>query len=255
MKKIILILLMILSLSLFSACNVEDLVNQYLPKEAGEDGEGTQDDGGSSEDEVDPTKDHSASEAENKFDQLRLKNGFYIEFNYKSNSTESEAQEETLVYAANHDVYYYKTTSDECIIDLSDDTKFTVYNKYEEGWECETTEYFEGFGKEEASQLAGAYGVFFSSLFSMYEYMQSTGYTKTTATVAGRSCDKYTTKEGSVAAQVSYTFYIDKEMGICLKWEVSGSSLEGSGMATFECTQFATSYNIVLPEVEEPADE
>lgn len=245
MKKLILVLLLLLSFVFLGACGMGQDV----------DDDNVDDNGNSGSDEVDPKKDHNTSDADNKFEQLRLANGFYIEFKYNASSSDSEDQEETLVYAANHDLYYYKTTSDECIIDLSDDTKFTVYNKYEEGWECETTEYFEGFGKEEASQLAGAYGQFFSSLFSMYEYMQSTGYTKSSATVAGRSCDKYTTKEGSAVAQVSYSFCIDKELGICLKWEVSGSSLEGSGMATFECTQFKTSYNIELPEVEEPADE
>ena len=69
-----------------------------------------------------------------------------------------------------------------------------------------------------------------------------------TATVAGRSCDKYSFSGAGVGAAMRYFYYIDKETGVCLKWDYDASVGGENFSVTFECTEFKTS-GISLPRV------
>lgn len=78
------------------------------------------------------------------------------------------------------------------------------------------------------------------------EYMSSYNVYKSglkkdgTATVAGKSCEKYTYNYSYPGhGTYKFSYWIDKASGVCLKyaWDVVVSG-EGSGGYTFECTEF-----------------
>lgn len=69
--------------------------------------------------------------------------------------------------------------------------------------------------------------------------MESTGEQE----VNGRICLVYGVKLGSVDTSITYTFFVDKETGICMGWDetnkVSGHEIDGNG-EIFSCTEFIT---------------
>ena len=69
-----------------------------------------------------------------------------------------------------------------------------------------------------------------------------------TEKVAGRTCNKYTYKVSAIVVSLTYSFSIDKETGVCMKYNFKGSALgSGSGSIAFECTEFLTGSGVTLP--------
>ena len=91
----------------------------------------------------------------------------------------------------------------------------------------------------------------FMTMYQAYEGMDAV---KTSDTVAGRSCDKYTISYASLGVAVTYSFSIDKATGACLKWDISGASVDASGSVSFVCKEFKTNYKITLPKATENND-
>lgn len=82
-----------------------------------------------------------------------------------------------------------------------------------------------------------------------------------TATIAGRNCQIYTfgidTLGGMVGSLIGgfsykYTFYIDKETGLTLKYEIEGQYQNEEAKVTFEVTKFDTGSKVVCPTLPEP---
>ena len=78
--------------------------------------------------------------------------------------------------------------------------------------------------------------------------------------VAGRDCEVYTFSvsakgqivQSLVGVDATWSYYIDKETGICLKFEVSGDDGESHNQATFEVTEFKT--NAMISGLKHPTD-
>lgn len=91
----------------------------------------------------------------------------------------------------------------------------------------------------------------FSMFLQAYDFSDSLKKAKS-AKIAGRDCDVYTFNlsskgqiiGGLVGVDAKWSYYIDKETGICLKFEVSGNDGETTNEATFEVTEFKTSATI-----------
>ena len=239
MKKIFLVLLFGFIFLFLGACNLQNIANNI-----GGDGDG---DGGS-DDGTTLSEEHKSAEVENKVKELKDDKGFYIKYKVSSTSSDSDDTEEILEYGANKDLYYYNVGYSEIVVDLSDKTKMVSYDKEEDGWYKTELVYAElGMTEADAKEMMESYFLAISGYMTMYQAYEGMKMTKTSGTVAGRSCDKYSQKDATIGAAVSYSFYIDKATGICLKWEVSGVSTEGSGSASFECLEFKTSYNVTVP--------
>ena len=82
--------------------------------------------------------------------------------------------------------------------------------------------------------------------------------TKTSATVAGRACDKFNFSAAALGAgerlnmvHAEYACYVDKETSICLKWEYS-ATVDGKTQSwSLTCVEFDGNPTFVLPTVSE----
>lgn len=105
---------------------------------------------------------------------------------------------------------------------------------------------YEYQSSDEAETTVVAYGA--KDLCSMYDSVTEEDFVKTSDIIAVRSYDKYTTVviDGIL---VKHTICVDKETGICLKWEVEAVTTSGSSFVRFECKEFKTNYDIAIPTV------
>ena len=104
---------------------------------------------------------------------------------------------------------------------------------------------FEKLGTATAEEAENSFSIVFDFLVAYKndtDNMQKVG----TETIAGRNCDKYAYKVSGMEISTQWTYCIDKETGVCLKWDVDLSTMEGFVGITFECTEFKTS-GAVLP--------
>ena len=248
MKKLLLFIVLLLSISFLAGCNLEDLINNQDgdPENGQNNGEGDNGNNKEPEDEIaDVKEDYDTKEIDNKLDGLRLQNGFFIKYEYQS----SDEDETTVVaYGAKGDVYYLISNTDEVIMDLSSDTGMSMYQKIDGEWNGTTVPYSDYFTKENGKTLADTYALLAKDLCSMYDSVTEEDFVKTSDTIAGRSCDKYTTvvTDGIL---MKHTICVDKETGVCLKWEVEAVTTSGSSFARFECKEFKTNYDIAIPTV------
>ena len=257
MKKLFIFIVFTFCMLFLVGCNVNDLVDKFT---GDGDGSGTQtpddgggktgDDGGSS---ITTSDDHKAEEVSDKVNQMISANGVFVKYEITSKSDGEDDVTVVIAFGAKDKVFYVNSGEEETYIDLSDDTKFIVYNKDEEGeWTKMSTPYDdEYFTKEQADEFVQAYFTLISSYMTQYQAFENLEATKSSETVAGRSCDKYTVKQATIGYSINYSFCIDKATGICMKWTVEGNSTEGSGYASFECKEFKTNYTITLPEARE----
>ena len=247
MKKVLLFLILMFSVSFLFACTLPSIDDENKDDETEENGN---ENGNEKEDDTTSVKeDYDSSQIENKLDALRQKDGYFIKYEYQDD------EEPTIIaFGAKGDLFYLISNGEEAIFDLSHEDHMDNYTKTDDEWSLSTIEYKDGLTKEYAQAIVDSYSALANSLCTMYEVITDDNFVKSSATIAGRACDQYTTLV-TAGVFIKYTVCVDKETGACLKWLVEGTTDAGRVSATFECTQFATSYNIELPEVEEPADE
>lgn len=163
----------------------------------------------------------------------------YLKIKITTVSSEEEQNDITYVTVAENDtgvfyemmgtqVYFDKTTSSMYLI--GEDSKMFL-------------------GTDTESAESSIESIFTTYLASYTIYEDDTSYfTKAgTYTIAGRECTKYSYTPYSLAGGLSgligsaitdstfeYAYYIDETNGLCLKFEVSGSSEEESGGVTWE---------------------
>ncbi|MCR5422545.1 MAG: hypothetical protein K6E74_02800 [Bacilli bacterium] len=253
MKKIFVFVLFAFAMLFLVGCNVEDLVDKY----AGQDGDSgdtntnTDNNNNNNDDGSTVSDDHKAEEVEEKLQTLIDANGLFLRYEYHSKDNDGEEETGDIAFGADGEVYYILTGDDECYFDLSDDTKFVIYQKNEDEWTKQTIVYDEYYTKDQAQEIANAYTMMVNGFMTMYQAYEGMDAVKTSDTVAGRACDKYTTAVSTIGVAVTYTFSIDRETGACLKWDISGVSTEGSGSMSFVCKEFKTNFKITLPEATE----
>ena len=213
--------------------------------------------------------DYNSEATERNVDNMRSGAGYYLRYSLKGHSSEDgQTADEEIVVAAKGDVYYVKATDgEEAYYDLSNEAYLVLYNK--DGAEAEWTKtisyYDEDYTKADATaeaklqfSVAGLYMTYYGS--AQGEAAFSDGMKKESATVAGRSCDKYgwgvNMNLGLASMNYHYDCYIDKTTGICLKWTFSGEASvvgegSGSGSVNFECKEFRQSWTPTFPQVSE----
>ena len=69
------------------------------------------------------------------------------------------------------------------------------------------------------------------------------------AKVAGRACYTYDLKINHALSDAQYRVWVDKEIGITLKLEASGSSDEGYQKVSYEMKEIAFGSNVRMPEL------
>ncbi len=194
--------------------------------------------------------DYDSSKVQENMEKLINEKGLYIELSVSGRDENGETEQEVIAYGETATAFYYKSDGRESIIDFSNDAYAVSYERDEnEKWEKDTIVYADiGMTKETFQQTYSTYTSILFSYFSSYSVYSGFDMKKSSDTVAGRACDKFTYEATALGAGVTYTFSIDKETGMCLKWEATAAAL-GEGMATadFTCTEFKTEYTIEIP--------
>ena len=190
------------------------------------------------------TADYNYQQIASRVTELANANGLFVKL-HMSSTNNGQTDTYDVALGVHGQVYYVLSYGDEVYLDLTSDQYYDVYTPYNGTWRKVRTNYSEQVTKE---SLVTTYSAMVYGYFGMYQYLTSYEGVKTTATVAGRSCDKYTFTQTAYGATASSEVCIDKATGICLKWAAAGSYQGDSGAVTFECTQFDTSYTATLPQ-------
>ncbi len=230
MKKLLAIFLSILLLFTFVSCDTEDT-------------------GKLSALDYDPEK------IQENMNSLIQEKGLYIELIVSGRDEDGETTQDVIAYGETATAFYYKSDGSESILDLSNDDYAVSYdrNGNDEKWEKDTIVYADiGMTKETFRKTYSTYSSVLFSYFGSYSVYSGLDMSKSSDTVAGRDCDKFVYKTAVLGAEATYTFSIDKETGMCLKWEATAAAL-GEGMATadFTCTEFKTDYTVQIPSSED----
>ena len=193
-------------------------------------------------------QEHDADEVDEKIVTLKNNGGFFIRFEVTSDSSDQEeADKAEFAYGASGELYYFRMEEEEYYFDLTSETAVEIYTKEEDGWVKSAYTYGADYTKEQVRQVMDGYMAGISTYMTMYDLYSSYPMQKTSATVAGRACDQYTFSMNSFGVSLSFSFCVDRDTDICLKWDASGASLDGSGSASFECREFSTNYTVKLP--------
>ena len=198
-------------------------------------------------------KDHNPDQVEEKIAVLKDQNGFFIRLEIAASSGDGgETDSETLIYGANNNLYYIASSETEEYFDLSSETGADLYTKEDGEWKKTTVPYVDGIDKDQLRATMEGYMTAIIGYMTMYDFYSSYPMQKTSATVAGRACDQYSFSFSYPGVgSLSYSFCVDRETDICLKWEASGSADGESGSGSFECKEFRTDYTVVLPTISE----
>ena len=202
-----------------------------------------------SSDSFNIANDYNYEQIAQKVSELVNANGIYVNL-HMSSTDNGQTESYDVALGATENIVYFKGYGSEMYLDFSADTTYDMYTTIENDagalvWnKTANIPYTNGQTKEAIIQN---YQTMIYGYFGMYQYVGAGEGTKSTATVAGRSCDKYSLTKKAAGATASYEVCIDKTTGICMKWIASGSYGGESGAVTFECTEFRDSWTPTLP--------
>ena len=187
--------------------------------------------------------------------KLKALNGYEITFEYNvSDEAGTENGEYTL--GEKGDVSWFSTEGISMALKKTGSTIETYMGMPDE--EDEDTIVWYSFGGDTADQ---DFDISFAEGFFAWanDYDLSDFTSAGTDTVAGRSCNKYTYTDSAYGygeyATASWTIWIDKELDITMKFEVSGSSSnQGSSEYYYRITSFKTGNEVTLPDLENAVD-
>lgn len=185
--------------------------------------------------------------------KLKALNGYEITFEYNiSDEAGTENGEYTL--GEKGDVSWFSTEGMSMALKKTGSTIETYMGRPDEEDE-DTIVWYNLGGEDQDFDISFAEGFFaWANDYDLSEFT-SAG----TDTVAGRSCNKYTCTDSAYGygewATASWTIWIDKELDITMKFEVSGSSSnQGSSEYYYRITSFKTGNEVTLPDLENAVD-
>ncbi len=208
--------------------------------------------GGTSEKET-VAMDHDYREVDENLETLGKSTGYMITYSVSSSSTDEQAERFSVTLGMKGDIYYVKSEDgDQAYYDLSDENSAVIYTKH--SGESQWSKYSVSYEQTEKAAYLSTIKAEFLSFAQAYNIFASSDATKSTATVCGRTCDKYAVKYSFAAfgnISLSYEVCIDAETSVCLKLYCAGSFEGTGGTVNFECTAFDTNPTITLPTVVE----
>ena len=176
--------------------------------------------------------------------------GLLVELTVTSQESGSQTETGTITYAETANGFYFASEGDESYFDFSDSTKAVTYEKNSDGVWVRSEIIYENSGVTR-EQIESSCRLQASALFGyLGSYEQFNGQTlkKVSTTIAGRNCDEFNISIGAFGYGINYTFAVDTETGMCLKWSVGASAgVEGSASASFVCNKFFTPYTMKFP--------
>ena len=249
MKKLLsLLLCCLLSFSLVG-CELMDALKTLEPS-----GEETSTTAPVSGEEFEYKKD----DTNEKVEELRLANGYLFRYEITT-SDEGGEDNKTIAFGSKGDIYYMNDGSSEYYFDLSSEESGTQFSKSgDDEWTKTTVTYSEDISKDQLKQMMDLLFANLSAWVTVYDSYSSSlsGAAKSNTTVAGRACDEYAFSDATILPEVGsvravFTCSIDKETGICLKWDYRADINGVEYFWTIECTEFNTNPRFTLPTVVE----
>ena len=196
--------------------------------------------------------DYNTDQISQKLDALRTSGGFYVKLRVTT-TEDGTVETNDLIYAASGNVYLFQTQEDEVYFEYGE-SALTVIRKEDGVFTKSVLNYGANFTKEQANAMADGYVTLLGGYLGAYRTYASNlpGMTtaKSTATVAGRACDKYTVTAVAAGASATVEICIDRATGACLKFTGSAIAADGSGSGSIECTEFTMPYTVNLPAVD-----
>ena len=188
------------------------------------------DDGNEDETASGIASDYNVDLITQKLDALRTTSGLYVKLHITS-TEDGSVEEYDVIYAASGNVYYFRTQEDEIYLEHGENS-LTVYEKEDGVFTKSVINYGAAFTKAQADAMADGYFAALGGYFGAYRAYATAvpGMTtvKSTATVAGRACDKYTVTAAAAGASASLEICIDRATGACLKLSGSASAADGN---------------------------
>lgn len=180
--------------------------------------------------------------------KLASTTGFEISMSYYSYEDGVKTEESADTYGIKDNVdWYYRDADTGCAFVFGEDNYTTRYSISDGEW------YYTD--RIESSELEGSIDFELGLSAWMYSAHAYDGAFKKngTTTIAGRKCDIYEYKFNAIIEKVEYSFAVDQETGITMKYDLGASVMTESASTGFEVTSFKTSGITVpnLPPVEE----
>lgn len=228
-KLLFVMILMFMTCSLFACSMIGDIIDSET---------GNDDDGESLE--------VTQEQAEEKLEKIATEKGYLVKYAiYETDNSEKES--ETMTIGASGDYTWYISNDQGGAFMYKDGMMYTW--KYENGsWE------YNGRYETSAEESASLTNLFSSYLLLGYSFgdsMKKSG----TKTIAGRKCDIYTYKMGMLNFSYSYSYYLDQETGMCMKYEIGAKSGTDSASVGMEVTEIKFNVDpISLPPAVEAVD-
>lgn len=185
---------------------------------------------------------------ESKINEIAGAEGVFIKLHVQTSATGETNQAFDIALGIKNDIYYFKDQESEYFYDFSSDVKAVTYSKEDGVWNKEETAYNAYVTKAQYLQVAKGASAGIIGYMGFYSSLSGDAL-KSTATIAGRACDKYTIKETAAASTYSLEVCIDKATGVCLKYAASGAVPNARASYSIECTEFNTSYTPALPTI------
>lgn len=172
----------------------------------------------------------------------KLKGDYSITYKYSVSGADGSDDAMTSKYIRTSDGYYMAYSGLEMLYIKDGDMYDTYMGSEAEGFT--KMDFMDPISKEEVESNMGLVGGFMSQ-YSAWDKsdMKRDG----SETIAGRKCEKYTYSASAFGSAVKYSYCIDKDTGVCLKYSFDVSAIgQGAGSMTFECTEFKT-HGVSLP--------
>ncbi len=193
---------------------------------------------------------YDAEKVQASIDSL-TQSGYKITVRYIQTGTENgnqpEIQSSGFTIAASGYFWECKQEGKTIIMDFSGDENYVLYEKADgdEKWTKTVTPYADMGSKETIKSL---YVDVYLNTFTNYGILAAGLKNKGEVTIAGRACTKYEAGASLLGFSYKNEYYIDNETGLCLKNIIAvGSTTEGSGTTSYECTEFKVGHTVVLP--------
>ena len=192
-------------------------------------------------------------QVEEKLVELANNGGYEITYQYTSSDVASTS---FATIGANGAYNWYYTGEKEEGIAFEKYNGLTLYYVLKNGvWTYQYAYEYDANSSKYNMDLTSQFGMFLQA----YEFEDNLKKAKT-GIVAGRTCDVYSYSvnakgqiiQSLVGVDATWSYYIDKETGICLKFEVSGDDGTNKSSASFEVTEFKT--NATLTGLKHPSD-
>lgn len=171
-----------------------------------------------------------------------LGNEYSIAYDITLYENSKESKKVTVLIKKNESGYYFKMGDEDEIMYQKDGDAYAICLK-----DDETGSFSKVEGMTMTEDTIKATAGMFLSYMSYYQSYIDDLVSDGSATVCGRSCDKYIMNYSGLGVSQNIEYYIDKETGVCMKYSYDlGVSEDFSGF-DFECVEFSLE-DVELPE-------